>query len=318
MSGYRITRSELEGFPVVSLVSEGAKLEATFAPTAGMVGCSLKHAGEELLGTRDGLASYARKRNTMGIPLLHPWANRLGGFDYEAAGRHVAIDPDSPAIRLDANGLPMHGVLAASPYWTDIVTTADSRGAALSARLDFAAHDELMAVFPFAHVIELEYRLTGPKLTVATTLRATGGVAVPVSFGFHPYFRLPGVPAAEWRVELPVRRHVEVDERMIPTGESRAVDIPPGPLADRVYDDGYDEIADPPVFSISGGGRGIAVEFGASYGVAVVWHPSGGDFICFEPMTARTNALGADDPDMRLVPPGESFKASWSVTVTAE
>ena len=184
MSGYLIKHAELEGFPVITLVSVGAELEATFAPTVGMVGCSLRHRDDELLGTRDGLASYAEKRNTMGIPFLHPWANRLGDFSYEVEGRVYDIDPRSPMIRLEANGLPMHGLLAASPYWSEPEVMADDDYAELTTNFDFAAHDELMAVFPFAHEIEMTVRLRRSTLTVETAVHATGIDVVPVSFGF--------------------------------------------------------------------------------------------------------------------------------------
>jgi galactose mutarotase-like enzyme len=316
MSGHLIKHAQLEGFPVVTLVSVDAELEASFAPTAGMVGCSLLHRGEELLGTRDGLASYALKRNTMGIPFLHPWANRLADFSYEVEGRVYDIDPRSPAIRLDANGLPMHGLLAASPYWSEPKVAADDDYAELTTTFDFAAQAELMEVFPFAHEIEMTIRLRRSTLTIETAVHATGIDVVPISFGFHPYFKLPGVPASEWRVQMPAGRHIEVDEKMIPTGETTAVSVPTEPLGDRAYDDGFDELASPARFSISGGGRAIDVEFEHGYPVAVVWHPEGGDFICFEPMTAHTNALGSAGHELQLVQPGESYSASWSVTVS--
>ena len=66
----------VDGIPALTLASDGDGLEATFVPSAGMVGCSLRHRGEELLGQRGGLRTYIEERSTMGIPLLHPWANR--------------------------------------------------------------------------------------------------------------------------------------------------------------------------------------------------------------------------------------------------
>ena len=55
-------------------------------PAIGMVVASLRHRGEELLAQRDGLAAYAREGTTMGVPFLHPWANRLDGWP---TTRHV-------------------------------------------------------------------------------------------------------------------------------------------------------------------------------------------------------------------------------------
>src|SRR5206468_1943370 len=110
------------------------------------------------------------------------------------------------------------------------------------ARLDFPAHNDLMAAFPFPHVLEIEATLRGSALSIATKVEPTGDVPVPVSFGFHPYLRLPGVPRAEWQVALPVRRGLELDERLIPTGESEPVRIEPGPLGQRSFDDGFSDL----------------------------------------------------------------------------
>src|SRR3954452_7756022 len=85
-------------------------LEARFAPGAGMVGCSLRDCGEELLGLRGGVEDYLARGQKFGIPLLHPWANRLGAWDYEVAGKAVELDRDSKLLRPDEHGLPIHGV----------------------------------------------------------------------------------------------------------------------------------------------------------------------------------------------------------------
>jgi aldose 1-epimerase len=77
---------------VVALRAPGGGLEARFAAGAGMVGCSLRHRGEELLGILGGVEPYLACGKTFGLPLLYPWANRLGGWRYEVAGRTVEID----------------------------------------------------------------------------------------------------------------------------------------------------------------------------------------------------------------------------------
>jgi len=57
---------------IVTLREPGRDLEAHFAPGAGMVGCSLRHRGEKLLGLRGGVEDYLARGKTFGIPLLHP------------------------------------------------------------------------------------------------------------------------------------------------------------------------------------------------------------------------------------------------------
>ena len=82
-------------------------LEAVFLPGHGMLGASLRHRGVEMLRRIEDLDGAAAKGSTAGIPLLHPWANRLSGSRYHAAGREVDLDPSSPVLHLDAHGLPM-------------------------------------------------------------------------------------------------------------------------------------------------------------------------------------------------------------------
>ena len=57
-----------------------------------MVGCSLRHRGDELLGQRGGLGVYVAERGTMGIPLLYPWANRLAVERFPVEGNEVVLD----------------------------------------------------------------------------------------------------------------------------------------------------------------------------------------------------------------------------------
>ena len=289
-------------------------LEAAFLPEVGMVGAALRHRGEELLGRTEELQRYATAGSTVGIPLLHPWANRLGGFAYAAAGRKVELDPGSALLHLDGNGLPIHGVVGAMLPWRVVEERLDAVGAALTAKLDFGSRPELLAVFPFPHALRMAVRLGDDGLTVETTLAATGEVAVPVSFGYHPYLRLPGVPRAEWHVELPVMRRLVLDERSIPTGEEEPFGFSPGPLGDADLDDGFAGLVEPATFLLAGGGRRITVTFLEGYPYGQVYAPPGKDFICFEPMTAPTNALQRS-LGLRLVTPGDAFTASFRIEV---
>ena len=75
-----------------------------------MLGASLRYQGAELLGRVQDLAVAAAHGSTAGIPLLHPWANRLAASHYRAAGREVALDPNFHLLHFDAHSLPIHGV----------------------------------------------------------------------------------------------------------------------------------------------------------------------------------------------------------------
>src|SRR5262249_39145419 len=92
---------------IATITAPGSELEARFAAGAGMVGCSLRHRGDELLGLLGGLDAYVERGKTFGIPFLYPWANRLGAWGYEVAGRTVTLDPDAGVVRSDPHGLPI-------------------------------------------------------------------------------------------------------------------------------------------------------------------------------------------------------------------
>jgi aldose 1-epimerase len=302
-----------DGFPALRLVSP-AGLAATWVPAAGMVCASLEHRGAELLGQRRGLGAYAARGSTMGIPLLHPWANRLRRLGYATEGREVLLPRDSPRIHLEEHGLPIHGLLAGFPGWEVVARAADAGAARLAMRLDFGAHPELLALFPFPHEVRVEARLAGPALAVETTVRATGDVEVPIAFGWHPYFRLPDVPRRGWEVTLPVRRRMRLAGGL-PTGETEPVDLAPGPLGDRVFDDLFVELAPDPVFRLAAGGRTIAVAFGEGYRMAQVFAPAADDVVCFEPMTAPADPFEGGTPLVRVAP-GASFRAGFTVSVS--
>jgi aldose 1-epimerase len=279
-----IEHTTREGYPAVRL--QQGDLAATFVPKLGMIGASLEHRGEELLGQRNGLPAYEAKGSTMGIPLLYPWANRLSGLTYAAAGKDVTLDPDSPLLRLDPNGLPIHGLLAANPHWR--LGEASSMSS-LSATLDFGAQPELLEAFPFPHELRIEIELDEQALTVTTTVEAGAGSPVPVSFGFHPYLTLPNVEREHWHVELPVTEHLVLDDKGIPTGDAKLIESYSGTLGDRTFDDAYAGVRGD--FVLEGGGRRVAVAFTDGYDYAQVYAPEGQALICFEPMTAPTNAL---------------------------
>src|SRR4051794_33787015 len=115
---HSISDVSVEGFDALELSSPSG-VSATFVPGAGMVCCSLVHDGAQLLETRGGVARYRERRSTMGIPFLYPWGNRLGALSYDVGGEAVVLDPVAqvPPLRLDPNGLPIHGALAANPDW---------------------------------------------------------------------------------------------------------------------------------------------------------------------------------------------------------
>ncbi len=294
---------------IVTLRDTSSSLEAQFVPDAGMIGISLTDSGAELLGQRRGLDAYVANGKTMGIPILYPWANRLGANTYTAEGTTVTLSAGEHGVRADPNGLPIHGVLAAYPNWR-VTHASDGE---LTAEVDFG-DEELLASFPFPHRLAVTVTLFERTLRVRSSVTPTSERPVPLCFGFHPYLQLPGVPRRQWTIETPPMRHLTLDERGLPTGETTPQAAGTEPLGDKAFDDGYDEVADGAVFAVSGGGRRIEVHFEQGYPAAQIFAPSGEDVVCFEPMAAPTDALRRGG--YRSARPGDWGIAQFSIRVS--
>ena len=291
---------------IVTLQDPSSELEAQFVPDAGMIGISLTDSGVELLGQRRGLDAYVANGKTMGIPILYPWANRLGANTYTAEDTTVTLTAGEHGVRTDPNGLPIHGVLAAYPNWRVTHESANE----LTAEVDFGDQD-LLASFPFPHRLALTVSLFERTLRLRTSVTPSGEKAVPLCFGFHPYLRLPDAPRDQWIIETPRLRHLKLDERGLPTGETTLQPATTEALGDKAFDDGYDEVAEGAVFAVSGGGRRIEVHFEQGYPAAQVFAPPGEDVVCFEPMTAPTDALRRGG--YRTAKPGDWGIAQFSI-----
>jgi aldose 1-epimerase len=300
----------VDGEPAVTLAA--GELEATFLPGLGLLGTSLRHRGEELLALPGGVEGY-RAGHVTGLPILAPWANRLPAWRYRAAG--VEVDLEGLDLHTDPAGLPIHGTLVAQPGWRLERLTAEADRAVLEAGFDYGARPELLAAFPFPHRLTVTATLQGASLAVATTLAATGERPVPVAFGWHPYFRLPGAPRAAWRLLLPARTHLELDDRGLPTGKAADEPAEADPVGERTYDDLY-ALGDDPAgrrLGLEAAGRRLVVAYGDGYDHAQVFAPPGAEFLCLEPMTGPTAALAAGTTP--LVAPGDAFTARFAVSV---
>jgi aldose 1-epimerase len=293
----------------LTLTSADGGTVATFVPDAAMLCASLAVDGEELLDAGKGIDAYASAGHTMGIPLLYPWANRLAQFGYDVAGVNVTLPDDRALLPADPNHLPIHGVV---PSLLPFETRRGDDDASMSAVLRWD-DPVLRELFPFAHELRMAIRVARGELTIVTTVAATGGDRVPVSFGFHPYLRLPGSSRTGWQLQLPAAERLALDDEMIPTGERSAAPVGHVPLGESSWDDGFAVGAQPARYVAEDADAGIALELVDGFPFSQIYAPPGKDFICFEPMTAPTNALCSGD-GLTLLAPGEEYRAEFRIT----
>jgi len=290
---------------VVTLRADG--LTSRWVPSVGMVGVSLFHQGRELLGQRRGLNAYAEQGSTFGIPLLHPFANRLGGFTYAQQGIAVTLDASSPYVRTEEHGLPIHGLLAAEPGWV----VREAGATTLSA--DFAFEDAgLLKLFPFRHRVSLDIVQEPDRVTVSTTVTPTGDRPVPIAFGFHPYLTIPGVARDKLVLRTPAMTRLGLDAQGLPDGRREPHDGRDEPLGESTYDDHFTDLGDAPSFTLAGGGREIVMHFVEGFTHLQLLAPPRSPVIAIEPMTAAIDALRTGE-GLRSVT--EPFRATFAIEV---
>ena len=205
----------------------------------------------------------------------------------------------------------MHGVPWSLLSW--IVTEA--RQDSVSARLEWSTSD-LLNIFPFSHHVELVVSIQPDGLTLETTLVAGSESSVPVSFGFHPYLRIPELSRANWQLELPAMRKLLLDSSGIPTGDEKPFEGFNGRLNESSFDDGFALMHEPTSFTVAGATRRINVDLLEGYRYTQVFAPKDKDYIALEPMTAPTSAL-TSGRGLRLVGPGDRFRAVFRIRIGA-
>ena len=207
----------------------------------------------------------------------------------------------------------MHGAWPTILQWDVVESGSDGETASLLARLDWDRAHPAFELFPFPHRLEYRARAAARSIELALALEPTADVPVPVSFGFHPYLRIPGGARHSAEMTLPVRRALLSNDSMLPTGETEPFEPGPRPLGDTEWDHEFSELDDPARFVLRGGESEISLTFLRGYRFAHVFAPRDADFVCFEPMTAPTNAL-ATGADLPVVAPGDRYEAAFEVS----
>jgi aldose 1-epimerase len=260
-----------------------------------------------------------------GAPFLGPWANRLDRDAYWVNGKQYHLNPDLENIHRDANGKPIHGLLRYSPLWRVTEVRSDDHAAWVTSQLEFRKYPELMAQFPFAHTIEMTYRLSNGVLQVETVLLNQSNEPMPAAIGFHPYFQVHDTPRDGCSVHMAAREKFTLSDQLIPTGARSPVSFPDlMPLKGAHLDDvfgnlktGSDGRAE---FFVQGKKERVTVTYGPKYTVAVVYAPPGQNFICFEPMAAITNAFNLAHAgiykELQSIPPGGEWRESFWIAPT--
>ena len=260
-----------------------------------MIGTSLSDDGVELLGQRRGLHAYVTNGKTMGIPILYPWANRLSAN--ELWGRRRRRDAD-PGHRRSAHRRARRADPRCARGLPRLAGHRRVRTPQLTADLDFGGRPRLLATFPFPHVLTVGHHARRPHADGRDDGDADDrGVGAAV-FRLSPLLHHPGVPRGA--VAAPDTRPCATCRWTTGASPPAAAEEWPAssePLGDKVFDDGFDEVAPTVRCSRSSGGdRRIEVHFEQGYPAAQVFAPGAATTSsAIEPMAAPTDALRRGD-----------------------
>jgi aldose 1-epimerase len=266
---------------VVHLEDAKSHTVVSVITAVGNVAYEMKVNGTNVLYFPSGTPEAFKARpGLMGIPFLGPWANRLDEFAFFANGKKYAFNPDLGNVR-GAN--PIHGFLSSTNQWQVVEVNADATQAWVTSRLDFYKQPDWMAQFPFAHSIDMTYRLRDGVLEVNLKIHNLSNDPMPIAIGFHPYYHLTDSPREDWMFSVGARTQWILAANKIPTGETQPIEnFFPDPQniplkdysLDHVFGDLIRDAKGGAVMSVRGKKQRLDITFGPKYRSAVLYSPS--------------------------------------------
>ena len=297
---YSAEKISRDGTDMVRLTDSARKVELVIAPPAGNLAWEIKVNGKNLLWLPyESIADRKTRREVPGMIFGAPWSNRLDKDAYWVDGKKYLLNPELGNIRRDSNGLPIHGLLVYAPEWRVVNLKSDGKGAEVTSRLEFWKYPDLMAQFPFAHTLEMTYRLADGAVEVLTRIENLSASPMPVAIGFHPYFRVDDAPRAEWLLRAPVANAAEL-ERFSGTRE----------LTDLVRDrNGRAE------FVLEGKKERVTVVYGPKYTAAMLYGTPQTQFLSIQPLAAVSNGFNLSHDGsykgLQFIAPGAVWAESF-------
>jgi len=314
---------------VVRLEDATSGTVVSMAPGVGNMAFEMNVRGTNVLWWPfSSVEDFKAKPAMSGIPFLGPWANRLDEQAFYANGKRYPFDMALGNIR---GQIPIHGFVTTTDQWKVVETKATKDEAWVKSRLDFYKVPAWMKQWPFAHTVDMTYRLKDGVLEVLTEVTNLANEPMPLVIGYHPHFNLTDSKRDEWTASIAAKKHYLLSPQKLPTGETEPIEkFAPDPQAISVKDHDLDDVFGDLVrddkgratFSVRGKTQRVDVIFGANYKVAVVWAPKPPagqerNFICFEPMVGVTNAVNMAQKgtysELQSIAPGATWKESWWV-----
>jgi galactose mutarotase-like enzyme len=239
-----------------------ASVSAEVVPDRGALVTALKVGGTDVLYLDRATLEDPTKNVRGGIPILFPYAGKLVDEMFVPAGTRMK----------------QHG-FGRNKAWA----VREQRGDAV--RLGLLQDDETRGQYPYAYDAEYGVHLLARGLQVELIVHNRGEKPLPVSPGWHPYFRCPAAAKARVTGDVPgLDTRQLTDEREFDFGLA-------APVSGRA------------LFEVPGLGP-LRISFSPAMRHFQLWSQPGKDFICLEPFHGPNNTVNTE---RRCdIPPGEA------------
>ncbi len=265
---------------IVTLEDTKSQTTVNIITSVGNMAYEMKVKGQNVLRFPFASVDDFRARPGLhGIPFLSPWANRLDEQAFYANGKRYAFDMELGNV---TGAIPIHGFMSRTDQWQVVEAKADGKSAWVTSRLDAYKQPTWMKQWPFAHTIEMTYRLQDGTLETHTKVTNMASEPMPVSLGYHPYFQLTDSPREEWVVTVPAKTRWLLNYQKVPTGETESSDkfFPggKGTLKDYNLDDVFSDLnrdaQGRATVTVKGRKQQLDVSLGPNYKSLVMYSPN--------------------------------------------
>ena len=254
-----------------------------------------------------------------GNPILFPTPIRVKNATYTWAGKTYTMKKRGQDVLI-------HGLVKDEPF-TVTELSADETSARCTAKIAIRKEGDIVEGWPWNCTLYVAYILDKDGVHMDVKAVNEDETDMPFGFAVHPYFSKRG-DANNCFIKVPVRRHYEADENMIPTGR-----ILPADEGKELSDDfhSFESLYLDTVF------RGMNADneeqiryddvivhiYGSDcFRNAVVFTPHNRNGFCIEPQTCATNFINMhgqgliDESGLMVLPAGKTFACQVHMTVT--
>ncbi len=277
----------------------------------------------EALWSDPEFAAGEKRPTRSGIPILFPFAGRIGGTTFRYANREYHLQPS------DEFGNAIHGFVVHRP-WRVVEQSTDSVTGEFQASRD---DPSILDHWPADFRLRVTYRVTAGALRADITIENPDQVPLPCGLGLHGYYRVPlgtKPAAAQCLVRVPVGERWEL-ANMLPTGRLTSTEtsarLTAGmPFSETKLDDVFERLAGADgvcttavVDSLNC--RTMTMRFGELFRQCVVFNPPHREAVCIEPYTTVPDAFAllerGIEPNLLTIAPGAELKTWFEIRLSA-